>query len=99
MARSKAPQDIHNRRKKERPKRRDKNRGPLKTLFEIVGVVGAFASLLGILAFLPRMSIQTSESFAKSDPMASVFTLSNDSILPVNDVDVGCGVDDIETNK
>src|SRR5437016_6300024 len=98
MARSKPPKDIRNRRNRERPNRRGKKRGLLKTLFEkIVYWFGAIASIVGVLAFIPRLSVEASGSIRSRDPMGTVLVLSNHGMLPIHDVVAICRIDDLES--
>jgi len=91
MAKSRPPEYIRNRRTRARTKRKKR---PLRA-GEIWGAVGIGASilgLLGLLAFIPRISIDSSGTVRSHDPFGTVFYLSNDSILSIHDISVSCGL-------
>jgi hypothetical protein len=67
----------------------------LRARWSTVGCVGIIASILGIIGFLldiaPKISIGSSGSLQAANPMATVFYLSNDGLLPVHDILAKCG--------
>jgi len=95
MTKGRAPKDIRDRRKRARHKPKKQKRELLKLLVRIAVALGTFASILGLVTFLPRLTVVASESLRPKDPMGTVFTLSNDSILWLSDVSIDCGIDDI----
>jgi hypothetical protein len=54
----------------------------------ILGSLG----VLSTIAFIPRLSVDPSGSRLTGSPMKTVFSLSNDGLLPVHDVKVSCDV-------
>lgn len=99
MVRNKPSEGIRNRRR-ESPRQDKGNSGPRsarKTILELIGVVGTLASVVGVLAFIPRLSVAASGSIRQQDPFGTVFILSNDSLLSIHDVVAVCSVDHFET--
>jgi len=94
MARSKAPKDIQRRREQGRMKRKSEasasGRRWWKLPLETLGMISAIA---GVLTLIPRVSLEISGSRQPTSPMRTVFSLANDGLLPVHDVNVTCGVD------
>jgi hypothetical protein len=54
------------------------------------------ATLLGYLVLVPRLSVSPSSSLRSSDPMGTVFLLSNDGQLPVHDLKLATYINKIE---
>lgn len=46
--------------------------------------------IVGVLSVLPKLSLDTSGSLRPHDPMGTVFYLSNDGILPIYNIEIGC---------
>jgi len=95
MSRSKPPEYIRKRREKAAriTPANTPARSLTRKLVELFGITGTLASIVGILAFLPRISIEAQGSIRAHDPFGTVFYLSNDSILPIHDISVLCGLD------
>jgi len=68
-----------------------------RRVIEIITLIGTVASILGGLAFIPRVSLEVSGSVRSQDPFGTVFSLSNESLLPIHDVLAICRVDDLRT--
>lgn len=66
----------------------------VKLPLEILTIV---ATITSILALIPRLSIHTSGTIRQRDPMGTVFTIYNDGLLPIHDVDAICGIDSVLT--
>jgi hypothetical protein len=97
MARSKAPKDIRRRREESRTKAQSKElpkKYPWwKWLLGTLGLISSIVSIAGVLALIPRLSLVVSDSLEPRFPMKTVFSISNDGLLPVHDIDVACGID------
>jgi len=100
MSRSRAPEYIRKRRENAPNKELAKTpqRSPKRMLLEIFGVIGTLASIVGILAFLPRISVDTQGSVRAHDPFGTVFYLSNDGLLSIHDITYTCNVDEMGPN-
>jgi hypothetical protein len=100
MAKHKPPKDIRNRRQAKLPQTPTPNnqwwKPPAKVLTAIMALLGAIAA---IVSFLPKLSLDVSGSLRPHDPMGTVFYLSNDGVLPLYDVDVGCGIEDFHSRN
>ncbi|MFL6310533.1 MAG: hypothetical protein ACJ71W_00375 [Terriglobales bacterium] len=100
----KPPKDIRNRRK-EQPKTREVEHQStkfsrfVKFSLGFLAVAGALASILGILAFMPRLSIEATGSIRPRDPMSTIFSIGNDGLLPLHDVHASCIVNDIRNKS
>jgi len=75
----------------------NEQRAPKKRVVQILKRVVATAALLLItvefvLTNVPKLSVDVSRSLRPDDPMATVFSVSNDGMLPVYDVTVGCEI-------
>jgi hypothetical protein len=67
-----------------------------KLLLEILGVIATILAIAGFfLSNIPKLSIDLSGSFRPTDPMGTVFSLSNDGVLAIHDVTAICGLDNI----
>jgi hypothetical protein len=98
MPKSKPPRDIRDRRKRPPRPRGTQKTGLTKRICKLFVALGTIASILALAAFLPHLTVASAESLRPDDPMGTIFTLSNDGILWINDVTVGCVMDDLETN-
>lgn len=66
----------------------------------LLGVLGILASVLGVVGFFaPKLSVDASESVASFSPMGTIFYLSNDGMLPINEVVVSCANLKIDGNN
>jgi hypothetical protein len=71
-----------------------------KTLLELIGGVSAILGIAGFfLNFAPKLSVQISDSLDPSNPMATVFVLTNQGYLPIHDVVAACGAAKLSTPK
>lgn len=71
----------------------------LKRILEwVVGIAAlSFIAAEFVITNLPRLSVDVSRSLSTNDPMAVMFSVSNDSLLPVYDVKVGCEIVRLDT--
>lgn len=71
-----------------------------KMLLEIVGAISALLTIFGfLLNYAPKLSVDVSGSLRATDPMGTVFQLSNDGLFPVHTIVVGCGMDKVGSNR
>jgi hypothetical protein len=75
----------------------NEQRAPKKRVIQILKRVVAAAALLLItvefvLTNVPKLSVDVSRSLRPDDPIATAFSVSNDSMLPIYDVTVGCEI-------
>src|ERR1700751_1836803 len=75
----------------------NEQRASKKRVVQILKRVVATAALLLItvefvLTNVPKLSVDVSRSLRPDDPIATEFSVSNDSMLPVYDVTVGCEI-------
>jgi hypothetical protein len=71
-----------------------------KLPLEILGGISVIVTILGfVLTALPKLSIDLSGSLQPQDPMATLFYLSNDGILPIHDIEASCYIGDVEYGK
>lgn len=71
-----------------------------KLALEIFGAISAVVTILGFaLSYAPRLSVHVSDSLVPSNPLSVVFTLSNDGLLPVHDVQTSCSDVSVENPK
>lgn len=71
----------------------------LRRILEWVGGIAALSFIVAefVLTNLPKLSVDVSRSLSTNDPMAAMFSVSNDSLLPVYDVKVGCEIVRLDT--
>jgi hypothetical protein len=63
----------------------------------VLGVLTFLSALEGALTFIPRLSVAPVASIRVHDPMGTVFSLTNNGILPIHDVQALCGIDRVKT--
>lgn len=93
--------------KRKRPRRGPNNRKPdspkqssLWGLERWIGIVSLVLGLAGlILNYIPKLSVSVAGSLQSVNPMASVFALSNDGLLPVRDLFVVCGTPQLDAGQ
>ncbi len=97
MSKPKEPRHIRDRKRQLNIKPEAPKKTPLwKLPLEGFGIISAlFGILAAILTFLPKLSVDASGSLRSADPMGTVFYLSNDGLLPIHDVTVGCDLNDV----
>ena len=100
MARNKAPQDIQRRREQGRRKRKLQASAPTRRWWKLpLETLGILSAVAGVLTLIPRLSLEISGSRQPTSPMQTVFSLANDSLLPVHDVIVTCHLDKWEAKN
>jgi hypothetical protein len=101
MPKPKAPKDIRDRRAQRSPALLPTTKTWWKVPLEIIlGSCTVFSLLVGIgVVFLSKLSVEASGSLRSSDPMGTVFHVSNDGVLPLYDLVVTCGAKDIESGS
>jgi hypothetical protein len=63
---------------------------------EGAGVAAVLLTLAGlVLNALPKLSVGSSGSLAPNDPRAAIFYLSNDGMLPIYQVNLACGLNNL----
>jgi hypothetical protein len=102
MTRHNPPEDLKLRRQTKRePKEpsQEKAHGqwwkaPWKLLSALSVIVGA----IGVIFLFPRLSIEPVGSLRSRDPMGTVFSISNESPLPIYNVQVLCDIDSVQVS-
>src|SRR5271166_5648866 len=76
--------------KKRAPKSKVRKSGEQKSLLSyLLGAATLLGLLIGLTSFLPRPSLIVGDPVDPSNPFSSMFTVTNDGIIPLNDVFVG----------
>lgn len=90
MGKAKAPKDMQRRRQQSRKRGKRHSTSWMKV---IGGGITFLSAVAAVLTLLPRLSVEVSGSRDPHDPLKTVFSLSNDGILPIHDVTPICQVD------
>jgi hypothetical protein len=97
--------------RKRKPPKRDTGKEPASqapkkegiSLRRLIEIVLALATLIGVpaavVAFWPRMTVTASALFDESNAYSETFTVANIGFLPFEDVQMGVGICQIETEK
>jgi hypothetical protein len=98
MTKGRAPKDIRDRRSRRSPTPQPTTKTWRKVPRGIfLGSCTVLSLLVGIgVVFQSKLSVEASGSLRSSDPMGTVFHVSNDGVLPLYDLVVICGAKDIE---
>lgn len=96
MGKKKVPRRIRDRerqlQKQQSPPTTEKRSNLLLTLEKTVGVILGLLTIAGfLLSNAPKLSVDVSGSLQPTKPLDTLFYLSNDGILPVHDIETGCG--------
>src|ERR1039457_3915017 len=96
MARNKAPQDIRRRREQWQQQKTRKAPMPKRKWWRIpLEIVGALGAIAGVLTLIPRVELVVTGSLDPSAPMKTIFSIENQSLLPIHDIDVLCGINEV----
>jgi hypothetical protein len=101
MAKPKAPKRIRDRERQENMRATPPTPAQShKLLLEIIGAISALLTIAGfVLNYAPKLSVDVSGSLRAADPMGTVFYLSNDGVLPIHTIEVGCRMDRVGNDQ
>jgi hypothetical protein len=97
MTRGRAPKHLRDRRQQLRtasnlPHNREDIRRWWKLPLQGLGILSIIA---GLLTLIPRIQLEVTGSLDSSAPMRTVFSISNDGLLPIHDITATCYVDSL----
>ncbi len=89
------------RRRRKRPSRKHRlEKGWIVRLISsVIAILSVVAAIAGVLTLNPRLNLEVTDTTNANSPMQTVFSLTNEGLLPIHDVDFLCSPEYESVNR